>query len=61
MATVNSAVAQSRQQVLSGMQQIYAGKLLISANAPANRLGESFNSSSTGGTSSAVGTSSTTA
>jgi len=43
MAAVNSAVAQSRLQVLSGIEQIYAGKLLISANAPANRLGEIFN------------------
>jgi hypothetical protein len=60
MAAVTSAVAQSRQQVLSGIEQIYAGTLLISANAPANRLGETFNSSTTGGsaTSSSSGTSS---
>jgi hypothetical protein len=53
-ATVNSVVAQSRQQVLDGIQQIYARKLLISADAPANRLGEILNTGSTsgGGTSS---------
>ena len=58
-ATVDSAVAQSRQQVLSGIQQIYAGTLLISANAPANRLGESFNTGTTSGTSSTATTAST--
>jgi hypothetical protein len=62
-AAVNSVVGQSRQQVISGIQQIYARTLLISANAPANRLGQIFSSSSTGGsgTSSSGGTSSTTA
>jgi hypothetical protein len=60
MAAVASAVAQSRQQVLGGIEQIYAGTLLISANAPANRLGETFNSSTTGSsaTSTSGGTSS---
>jgi hypothetical protein len=58
-ATVDSAVEQSRLQVNNGIQQIYAGKLLISANAPANRLGEIFNSGTTGGTSSTVSSSST--
>ena len=58
-ATVDSAVEQSRQQVLSGMQQIFAGTLLISANAPANRLGEIFNTGTSSGTSSTAGASST--
>ena len=55
-ATVDSAVEQSRQQVLGGIQQIYAGRLLISANAPANRLGESFNTGTSSGTSSSTAT-----
>lgn len=61
-ATVNTVVAQSRQQVLSGIEQIYAGNLLISATAPANRLGQSFagGTGGTGGTGGG-GTSSTTA
>jgi hypothetical protein len=59
-ATVNSAIEQSRLQVLSGVQQVFAGTLLISANAPANRLGEVFNTGTNSGTSS-TGTSSTTA
>ena len=60
-AAVDSAVEQSRLQVNNGIQQIYAGKLLISANAPANRLGEIFNSGTTGGTSSTVSSTPTTA
>ncbi len=60
-STVNSVVAQSRLQVLGGIEQIYAGKLLISATAPANRLGEIFNTgTSGGGTTSSSGTSSST-
>jgi hypothetical protein len=58
-ATVDSAIEQSRQQVLGGIQQIYAGRLLISANVPANRLGEIFNSGTSSGSSSTAGTSST--
>jgi hypothetical protein len=57
-AAVVSAVEQSRQQVLGGISQIYAGHLKISAPAPANRLGI-FASGSTGtssGTSGASGT-----
>jgi hypothetical protein len=51
-AAVASAVEQSRQQVLGGVSQIYAGHLKISAPAPANRLGISANTSgSTGSTS----------
>jgi hypothetical protein len=58
-AAVNSAVQESRIMVIGGIEQIYARTLLISANAPANRLGEDLNSS-TSGTSSA-GSSSTSA
>ena len=47
VASVNSAVEASRLQVITGVQQIFAGTLKISAPAPANRLGENFNSSST--------------
>jgi len=42
-AAVTSAVAESRLQVINGIQQIYARTLLISATQPANRLGEIFN------------------
>jgi hypothetical protein len=64
MASVNSAVALSHQTVTGGIQQIYAGKLLIPATSPANRLGETFNtgtssSSSTSTSSSSNGSSST--
>ena len=48
-ATVDSVIAQSRQQVLGGVEQIFARKLLISATAPANRLGETLNTGSGGG------------
>ncbi len=57
-AAVNSAVAQSRQQVLGGIQQIFNRSLLIPATAPANRLGESFNTGSSGGSSTSTSTSS---
>ncbi|MFI5454624.1 MAG: hypothetical protein ACHRXM_04160 [Isosphaerales bacterium] len=46
-AAVNSAVAESHLQVISGIQQIYAGTLLISATQPANRLGVSFTATGT--------------
>lgn len=49
-ASVNSAVEASRLQVIAGVQQIFASTLKISAPAPANRLGENFNSSSTSST-----------
>jgi hypothetical protein len=63
MSTVNSAVALSLQTVTGGIQQIYAGKLLISATPPANRLGETFNTgtSSSSSTSTTTGSSSTAA
>jgi hypothetical protein len=52
-AAVNSAVEQSRIRTLDGVSQVYAGRLLISAPAPANRLGVNLNTSS--GTSSTTG------
>ncbi len=62
-AAAASAIAQSRQQILSSIAQIYNRNLLVNALAPANRLGENFNSSSgsgsSGSTSSSSGTSST--
>jgi hypothetical protein len=47
-ATVNSVVTGSLQQVLGGVQQIFARKLLIAATPPANRLGVSSSSGSSG-------------
>jgi hypothetical protein len=68
MATADSAITLSEQQVLDNVQQIYSRNLLVNAIPPANRLGENFNSSSgssggsssTSSTSSSSGTSSTT-
>jgi len=58
-AAVNSAVAASRLQVINGIQQIYARTLLISATAPANRLGEIFNTGTSSSSSSSTSTSGT--
>lgn len=55
-SAVDSAIAQSNQQILDGVQQIFNRTLLVNAQAPANRLGEDFNSSS----GSSTGSSSTT-
>jgi hypothetical protein len=63
-AAVASALQFSRLQLIDGISQIYSRNLLISATAPANRLGETFNTgtgSSTGSTTSTSGGSSTTA
>ena len=58
-AAVDSGVAASHQQLLDGIQQIFAGVFLIPATPPANRLGESFNSgTSSSGTASTSSTSS---
>jgi hypothetical protein len=64
-AAADSAIAQSRQFVLSSITQIFNRNLLVNALAPANRLGESFNSSSSGSgssgsTSTSTGTSTST-
>ena len=53
--SVDSAIAQSNQQILDGVQQIFNRTLLVNAQAPANRLGENFNS----GTGSSTGSSTT--
>jgi hypothetical protein len=62
-AAVAAAVEQSRQQVLGGVSQVFAGRLLISAPAPANRLGLPLNTSSgsstTGSSTSATGSTTT--
>jgi hypothetical protein len=42
-AAVDSAIAQSRQYVLNGITEIFNRTLLVNAQAPANRLGETFN------------------
>ena len=44
---VLAAVQQSQQRVLSGVNQIFAGKLKIAAPQPANRLGTLFNTTTT--------------
>ena len=53
-SAVDSAVAQSNQQILDGVQQIFNRTLLVNAQEPANRLGEDFNSSSGSSTGSTV-------
>lgn len=59
MAAATTAVQLSQQQLNTGIQQIYARKLLISATPPANRLGETFNTGTSSSTSSSSTTSST--
>jgi uncharacterized membrane protein YgcG len=54
-AAANVAIAQSRQNVLNSVAQIFNRNLLVNAPSPANRLGESFNSSSGSGTGSSSG------
>ena len=46
-SAVRAAVEQSRQRVLSGVNQIWAGKLRVAAPLPANRLGMLDNTSTT--------------
>ena len=46
-SAVLAAVQQSQQRVLSGVNQIFAGKLKIAAPQPANRLGILSNTSTT--------------
>ena len=60
MQAVASAILESEQQLKNGITQIFNRKLLVNAAAPANRLGESFNSSSSSGGSSSSGSSSST-
>jgi hypothetical protein len=57
-SAVLSAIAESHQQLDDAIAQIYNRSLLVSAQPPANRLGENFNSSS--GSSSTTGSSSST-
>ena len=57
-AAVDSAIAASNQQVVDGVRQIFNRTLLVNALAPANRLGEDFNSSSGSSTGSSTSTSS---
>jgi hypothetical protein len=57
-AAVDSAIAESNRQILDGVQQIFNRTLLVNAQAPANRLGEDFNSSSGSSTGSSTSTSS---
>ena len=56
---VMSAIAESHQQLNDGITQIFNRSLLVSAQPPANRLGENFNSSSGGSSSTGSSTSST--
>jgi hypothetical protein len=59
--SVESAIAESHQQLNDAITQIFNGTLLVSAQAPANRLGQNFNSSSgssTGSSTSSTGASS---
>jgi len=62
MAAANATIAESRQYVLNGITEIYNRNLLVNGQSPANRLGESFNSSggSSTGSSSSSSTSSAT-
>jgi uncharacterized membrane protein YgcG len=57
-AAVDSAITASNQQILDGVREIFNRTLLINAPAPANRLGEDFNSSSGSSTGSSTSTSS---
>jgi hypothetical protein len=50
-ASVASAIAESHQEVLDGVTQVFNRRLLVSAQPPANRLGENFNSSTASGSS----------
>jgi hypothetical protein len=59
-AAADSAIAQSRQFILSSITQIFNRNLYVNALAPANRLGESFNSSSTSGSSGSTSSGSST-
>ena len=58
MQAVASAILESEQQLKNGITQIFNRKLLVNAASPANRLGESFNSSSSSGGSSSSGSTS---
>jgi hypothetical protein len=58
LAAVDSAITLSNQQILNGVRQIFNRTLLVNAPAPANRLGEDFNTSSGASTGSATSTSS---
>jgi hypothetical protein len=53
-----SAITGSEQQVLDGVEQIFNRTLLVNAQAPANRLGEDFNSGSGSSTGSSTSSSS---
>jgi hypothetical protein len=53
-AAVASAIAESHQRVLDGVEQIFNRTLLVNAVAPANRLGIIFNTGSTSSTSSST-------
>jgi len=55
-----AAVDQSQQRVLSGVNQIFAGKLKVAAPQPANRLGTLFNTSTTTSTNGSAQAGSTT-
>ncbi len=58
-AAVMSAIAESHQQLNDAITQIFNRSLLVSAQPPANRLGENFNSSTGSSTSGSSGSSST--
>jgi hypothetical protein len=58
VAAADSAIELSQLQVFNGIQQIYSRNLLISATPPANRLGESFNTGTSGSSSGTTSTSS---
>ena len=57
-SAVDRAIGASEQQVLNGVRQIFNRTLLVNAPAPANRLGEDFNSSSGSSTGSSTSSSS---
>jgi hypothetical protein len=57
---VIAAVEQSRLRVLSGVNQIFAGKLRVAAPQPANRLGTLVNTTTTTNTTGAAQAGSTT-
>jgi hypothetical protein len=52
IAAEMSAIAESHQELTDGITQVFNRNMVVNAQAPANRLGEVFNSSSTSGSSS---------
>ena len=59
-AAVVAAIEQSRQRVLTGVNQIFSGRLKVAAPQPANRLGTLYNTTTTTTTTGATQAGSTT-